>query len=86
MRLNVSGDRSEIRQTYLPVLFQQLTAPLVKSGADGIDEVIQLMDDYFLTKDEWDTLMELGLGDSSGDVLLTGVAPATKSAFTRKYV
>lgn len=84
MRLNVSGDRSEIRQTYLPVLFQQLSAPLAESGADGIEKVIELMDEYFLTKDEWDTVMELGLGESSGEVLLKGVASATKSSFTRK--
>lgn len=84
MRLNVSGDRSEIRQTYLPVLMKQLSAPLAAQGQDGIEEVIALMDDYYLTKDEFDTVMELGLGDEfSGETLLKGVNAATKSALTR---
>ena len=87
MRLNVSGDRSEIRQTYLPVLVKQLSAPLVAQGQDGIEEVIALMDDYYLTKDEFDTVMELGLGDEfSADTLLKGVNTATKSALTRTCV
>jgi len=87
MRLNVSGDRSEIRQTYLPVLMKQLSAPLAAQGQDGIEEVIALMDDYYLTKDEFDTVMELGLGDEfSGETLLKGVNAATKSALTRTCV
>ena len=33
MRLKVSGDRSEIRQSYLPALFPHIVAPLMDVGA-----------------------------------------------------
>jgi replication factor C subunit 1 len=44
------------------------------------------MDDYYLSKDEWDTLVELGLGPNKDDETLKKISSATKSTFTRKYV
>lgn len=44
------------------------------------------MDDYFLSKEEWDYLVELGVGDRQDERVLKGIATATKTAFTRKYV
>ena len=84
MRLQVSGDRREIRQSYLPLLFQKLSGPMADEGQAGIDPTIALMDDYYLTKDEFDTIMELGLEDSNGEVLLKNVTTAIKTAFTRQ--
>ena len=48
-----------------------------------IDNVIELMDSYFITKDDWDAILELGVGphDMEGVKLSTQV----KSNFTRKY-
>lgn len=43
------------------------------------------MDEYYLTKEEWDGLVELGIGENTADPLLKQVKPATKTAFTRKY-
>lgn len=86
MRLKVSGDRNQIRQTYLPVLAPALAAPLVDHEAEGIPELIELMDEYYLTPEERDTIMELGMEDANGEALLKGVKSATKSSFTREYV
>jgi replication factor C subunit 1 len=33
MRLKVSGDKSEIRQSYIPALFPHIVKPLVDRGA-----------------------------------------------------
>jgi replication factor C subunit 1 len=81
MRLRSSGDRHEIRQQYLPVLWTQLIERLQKEGKEAIDEVIELMDSYFLTRDDFDCILELGLGpqDESGVKLET----QTKAGFTR---
>lgn len=84
MRLKVSGDRNQIRQTYLPVLAPALARPLVEEGAEGIPRLIELMDEYYLTPEERDTIMELGLDEANGEVLLKGIKPAVKSSFTRE--
>ncbi|KAM0756309.1 DNA replication factor C, large subunit [Meredithblackwellia eburnea MCA 4105] len=86
MRLRVSGDRREIRQSYIPTLFPKIVAPLQERGADGIDEVIQLLDDYYLTKEDWDAIIELGVGDGFGqEEVLKKIPSSVKSAFTRNY-
>lgn len=85
MRLKVSGDRREIRQSYIPALFYKLVTPLVEEGAEAIEEVIEQMDRYYLSKDEWDSLVELGIGENAGDPILKNIKTQTKTAFTRKY-
>ena len=52
----------------------------------AVDEVIEIMDDYYLSKEEWDTIVELGVGQNKDDVILKKISSATKSAFTRKCV
>ncbi|KAL4876087.1 replication factor RFC1 C terminal domain-containing protein [Aspergillus karnatakaensis] len=83
MRLRASGDRHEVRQQYLPLLWDKLVRRLVADGKDGVNDVIDLMDSYFLTREDWDALVELGLGpmDESKAKLDT----QTKSTFTRLY-
>lgn len=44
------------------------------------------MDSYYLSKDEWDTIVEIGVGDQSGEIVNKKISGATKSALTRKYV
>ena len=43
-----------------------------------------LMDHYYLSKDDWDTIVELGVGDHKDDIVLKKISSATKAAFTRK--
>ena len=57
---------------------------LVEQSA--VDEVIEIMDDYYLSKEEWDTIVELGVDQNKDDVILKKISSATKSAFTRKCV
>ncbi|KAL8971926.1 MAG: hypothetical protein Q9183_000813, partial [Haloplaca sp. 2 TL-2023] len=83
MRLRASGDRHQIRQEYLPLLWQKLVDYLNIHGKEGVAEVISLMDSYFLTKDDWDAMVELGIGPMhENNVKLDA---QTKSAFTRMY-
>jgi len=85
MRLKVSGDRREIRQSYLPTLFTTLTQPFVNKSETAVEEVIEVMDQYFLTRDEFDGILELGLGDSDGEKVLKGVPATVKTNFTKQY-
>ncbi len=43
------------------------------------------MDDYYISREDWDTIVELGIGEQKEDAVLKKIPTATKSAFTRKY-
>ncbi len=83
MRLRASGDRHQIRQEYLPLLWQKLVNYLHVKGKDGVPDIIPLMDSYFLTKDDWDALVELGVGPMNENQVRLDTQ--TKATFTRMY-
>ncbi|PSR83153.1 hypothetical protein PHLCEN_2v5802 [Hermanssonia centrifuga] len=85
MRLKVSADKSELRHSYIPALFPYLVKPLMDQGASAVDEVIDRMDDYYLNREDWDTLVELGLDEYKDEVILKKISSATKSSMTKKY-
>ncbi|KAG6849470.1 hypothetical protein H0H93_008197 [Arthromyces matolae] len=85
MRLKVSGNKSEIRQYYVPALFPYVVKPLMDVGASAVDEVIERLDDYYLSKEDWDSVVELGVDGNKDDLVLKKITSATKSSFTRKY-
>jgi len=81
MRLRSSGDRHEVRQQYIPAFSQQLVKRLEDEGKDVVPEIIDLMDSYFLTKDDFDAIMELGVGPMSQEKIQ--IASQSKATFTR---
>jgi len=85
MRLKVSGDRNEIRQSYVPAVFSHIVTPLIGKGIDEVEDVISRMDEYYLSKDDWDTIVEIGVGDFSQDVVMKKIPTAAKTALTKKY-
>ncbi len=44
------------------------------------------MDEYYLSKEDWDTIVELGVDQNRDELTLKKISPAVKSSFTRKYV
>ena len=82
MRLRSSGDHNEIRQEYLPILWDRMVNKLQHEGNDAIPEVIKLMDSYYLTREDFDSIQELGVGRMSEENVK--IETATKTAFTRK--
>jgi len=60
-----------------------LVKRLEVEGKEAVSEIIQCMDDYFLTKDDWDAIIELGVGPM--DEKAVNIPGPTKSAFTRMY-
>ncbi|KAF2201934.1 DNA replication factor C, large subunit [Delitschia confertaspora ATCC 74209] len=83
MRLRSSGDRHEVRQQYVPMLWQQLVKKLEVEGKDAVPEIIDIMDSYFLTKDDFDAIMELGVGPMDQEKVK--LETQAKSTFTRLY-
>ncbi|KAJ5123889.1 uncharacterized protein N7515_007714 [Penicillium bovifimosum] len=83
MRLRTTGNHDEIRQQYMPLLQEKMIRRMMNEGKDSVDSVIDFMDDYYLTREDFDAIMELGLGpmDESKIKLET----QTKATFTRLY-
>ncbi|KAF8271701.1 replication factor RFC1 C terminal domain-containing protein [Lactarius quietus] len=85
MRLKVSSDRSEVRLSYIPAMFPLIVKPLMETGSSAVDDVIGCMDDYYISREDWDTIVELGLGEQKDEVVLKKIVTATKTALTKKY-
>lgn len=83
MRLRSSADRNEIRQQYLPALWAQLVKKLEVEGKDSVPIIINLMDSYFLTRDDWDAIYELGVGPMDAEKVK--IETQSKATFTRLY-
>lgn len=76
VRLKMAGSAQDIRLDMLTVLNQLITAPLVKNN---VGSAIEFMDNYFITKDDYDAMVDMSLGAK------INLPTATKSAFTRTY-
>ena len=83
MRLRCSSDRNEIRQQYFPLLWAHLIKRLEVEGNSSIGAIIELMDSYFLTNDDWMAIRELGVGPMDESHLK--IESQVKSMFTRTY-
>ncbi len=46
----VSATKEEVRQAYVPALRAPLVRPMAERGADGVGKVIELLDEYNLSK------------------------------------
>lgn len=88
MRLVTAASRFEVREQYLPYFFPRLIKPLLegKGNTDtAVCDIIDFMDDYYLTTDDRDAILELGMGANNFEELSKKIPTATKTAFTRKY-
>ena len=59
--------------------------PILKSQS-AVGEVIDRMDEYYLSKEDWDTILELGVDDKKGQIVAKNISTATKTALTKKWV
>lgn len=83
-RLRTSTDAVSLRLEYIPVLYKRLLDPIL-TNADNISEVINILDHYFLSKSDWDYLMEFLIGNDDTTARLKKIPTQTKSKFTRQY-
>lgn len=86
MQAQVSGSKGEVRVSYVPALRDLLLTPLLDGGADGIPRVLEIMDKYSLSKDDFDAIMEFQLLVGPNPKAAFSAVPANvKAALTRKY-
>ena len=83
MRLRTHAEKDDIRMQYLPLLWSKLVKRLEVDGKDAVSDVIELMDQYYLTKEDWDSIAELGVDYMEQEKL--HLETSTKAMFTRLY-
>ncbi|KAM0864037.1 hypothetical protein ACQ4PT_044193 [Festuca glaucescens] len=78
-------DREALRLDYLTLLLRQLTGPLKTMPKDeAVQKVVEFMDTYCLTQEDFDTLVELSKFKGHPNPM-DGIQPAVKSALTKAY-
>ncbi|GAQ91039.1 Putative replication factor C subunit [Klebsormidium nitens] len=73
-----------LRLDYLSPLSRRLTEPLRDDGKEGVEEVVELMEEYGISQEDYDTALELTKFKDFADPL-KGVPAAVKSHLTRTY-
>ncbi|CAK9435385.1 uncharacterized protein LODBEIA_P01120 [Lodderomyces beijingensis] len=77
-RIRTSTTKQELRLDYMTPLWEKLNAPIKKLGEAGIDETIATLDEYYLTKEDFDNIADMLREPINLDT-------KAKTAFTRKY-
>jgi hypothetical protein len=44
------------------------------------------MNEYYISKEDWNTILELGVDDKKDQIVAKSISTATKSALMRKWV
>ncbi|KAG2373090.1 hypothetical protein C9374_012822 [Naegleria lovaniensis] len=87
--LKASADTKEMLD-YLPLLSKTLLTPLLEGGKDNVDETIEAMDEYQISRDELEFMCELttfkgkNVSDTHKD-WFSQVDSKTKTALTKQY-
>ncbi|KAI5970435.1 rfc1 [Candida margitis] len=77
-RVKTSTTKQELRLDYLNPLWVKLNTPIKQLGEAGIDQTIDTMDEYYLTKEDYDNISDMLNKPIDLD-------KKDKAAFTRKY-
>ena len=78
MRLNVSGSTTDLMLDYMTPLASSLTKPLIQKESEGVSDVIKVLDEYDLLKDDMDSILELNTWPGRPDPM--GAVPSKVSA------
>lgn len=84
MALSITGTRTSFTLDYLQPFKDSLIQPLLNSEKDGINDVLSLLENYSLTKENMDSLLELSLWSGDNDPMKM-VDTKTKTALTKAY-
>ncbi|CAF1657040.1 unnamed protein product [Rotaria magnacalcarata] len=81
-----SINKQEFNLDYLTYLNQALLTPLKMASQDkGVEQCISLLDDYYLNRDDFQTIIELNTWSKTGRNLYEQLDAQTKSLLTRTY-
>nr|XP_054365049.1 replication factor C subunit 1 [Mirounga angustirostris] len=84
MSLRTYSSKRTVNMDYLSHVRDALVQPLTSQGVEGVQDVIALMDTYYLMKEDFENIMEISSwgGKSSP---FSKLDPKVKAAFTRTY-
>jgi replication factor C subunit 1 len=81
-KLRTFTDATELRLEYIPVLVKRLLKPVLEGD---IPAAMEILDHYYLSKTDWDSLMEFTIGVDDTTASLKKIPASAKSKFTRLY-
>uniref|UniRef100_A0A8C5LQE5 Replication factor C subunit 1 n=1 Tax=Leptobrachium leishanense TaxID=445787 RepID=A0A8C5LQE5_9ANUR len=84
MCLRTHSSKRALNLDYMPYLRNMLVRPLTAQGADGVQEVVDMMDSYYLMKEDFDNIMDICSWGGKPSAF-SKLDPKVKAAFTRGY-
>ncbi|XP_032127911.1 replication factor C subunit 1 [Sapajus apella] len=84
MSLRTYSSKRTVNMDYLSHLRDALVQPLTSQGVDGIQDVVALMDTYYLMKEDFENIMEISSWGGKPSPF-SKLDPKVKAAFTRTY-
>ncbi|KAB0393657.1 hypothetical protein E2I00_003483, partial [Balaenoptera physalus] len=78
------SSKRTVNVDYLSHIRDALVQPLTSQGIEGVQDVVALMDTYYLMKEDFENIMEISSwGDRPSP--FSKLDPKVKAAFTRAY-
>ncbi|XP_062964123.1 replication factor C subunit 1 isoform X1 [Cynocephalus volans] len=84
MSLRTYSSKRTVNMDYLSHVRDALVQPLTSQGVEGIQDVVALMDTYYLMKEDFDNIMEISSWGGKPSPF-SKLDPKVKAAFTRTY-
>ncbi|KAM6151735.1 LOW QUALITY PROTEIN: replication factor C subunit 1-like [Rhynchocyon petersi] len=84
MSLRTYSSKRTVNMDYLSHLRDALVQPLASQGVEGVQAVVELMDTYYLMKEDFDNIMELSTWGGRPSPF-SKLDPKVKAGFTRAY-
>jgi replication factor C subunit 1 len=83
--LHTRAGKTELRLDYIGTFAGAIVGPMARDGAEGINKTIEFMDDYSVSRDDVDNILDLVLDPTRNTSSFAKIPTAVRSAFTRKY-
>ncbi|KAF5926952.1 hypothetical protein HPG69_001584 [Diceros bicornis minor] len=84
MSLRTYSSKRTVNMDYLSHIRDALVQPLTSQGVEGVQDVVALMDTYYLMKEDFETIMEISSWGGKPSPF-SKLDPKVKAAFTRAY-
>ncbi|KAM4854962.1 replication factor C subunit 1 [Thomomys bottae] len=84
MSLRTYCSKRTVNMDYLSHVRDALVQPLIAQGAEGVQDVVTLMDAYYLMKEDFENIMEISSWGGKPSPF-SKLDPKVKAAFTRAY-
>ncbi|KAL7306082.1 hypothetical protein TKK_0001537 [Trichogramma kaykai] len=84
IRLTTGASKESVNLDYIKMLVNSILTPLINDGENGIDQAVAVMNEYHLSREDLDSLIELTQWPHTRDPMQT-IPSKLKAAFTKAY-